>query len=238
MLWKDKVFVPKNIISLSSPGNDIKARSDLYGLSVKQLKDRLRAKRVPLLKIVACVEKREMVELLADHEGSSIGNQALARYALRASLADARRNTITEDELTSFVFNVRLRADGRLRERIHLCAWNQRQPVVTEARFGTDRKLTFTFPPNFNPFGDHFDDGFGMLLTWRLVDGGSCLQLEFNGSDGPQEYISRHPKNWGWLLMSGGTCWTSWPMPKCGEDPEIEDAAVARVLNEYNVYDH
>jgi len=236
-LWKDKVFIPKNIASLSSPGNDVNARSDLYELSVKQLKARLQAKRVPVLKIAACVEKREMVELLVEHERFSIGDQALARYALRASLADAQRNAITEEELTSFVFNVRLRADGRLRDRIHLCAWNQRQPVITEARFSADHKLTFTFPPNFNPFGDHFDDGFGLLLTWRLLDGGPCLQLEFNGSDGPQEFVSRHPKNWGWILMSGGTCWTSWPMPKPGEDPEIEDAAVARVLSSYHYID-
>ena len=49
-------------------------------------------------------------------------------------------------------------------------------------------------------------------LGWRL-DEGRIVNLLFNGHPGPQEIVCRHPRTWGWVLYSQGTCWTSWPMP-------------------------
>lgn len=48
----------------------------------------------------------------------------------------------------------------------------------------------------------------------------------------PHEYLARHPTHWGWLLVSGATVWTRWPMPPRGQDPIVEDAAVDALVQD------
>ncbi len=48
----------------------------------------------------------------------------------------------------------------------------------------------------------------------------------------PHEYLARHPRHWGWLLISGATVWTRWPMPRRGEDTTIEDTNVDSLVHD------
>ena len=68
------------------------------------------------------------------------------------------------------------------------------------------------------------------VLGWALEMGGEVVQLSFHGRNGPQEIVTRHPTNWGWVLYSQGTCWTSWEMPsREKEDPLLKDEALHRL---------
>ena len=60
-----------------------------------------------------------------------------------------------------------------------------------------------------------------MTVTWRLTHFNRVVQLSFSGQDGPQEIVSRHP-NWGWVLFSQGTVWTSFEV-------RVSGAGAARV---------
>ena len=68
---------------------------------------------------------------------------------------------------------------------------------------------------------------------------GRLIRLLFNGRPGPQEVVCRHPGNWGWVLYSQGTCWTSFAMPprEAGEtgecaDPLLRDAVLRELPSE------
>ena len=53
-----------------------------------------------------------------------------------------------------------------------------------------------------------------ITLPWRR--GGFAVarcRLIIAGQRGPQEVVSRHPENWGWILFSQGSLWTSFEMP-------------------------
>ena len=50
------------------------------------------------------------------------------------------------------------------------------------------------------------------------------MLLDSERRQGPHEVVCRHPKNWGFVLYSQGTCWTSWPMPAdWAADPLLQD---------------
>ena len=92
-----------------------------------------------------------------------------------------------------------------------------------EARFTADGRVRFTWPTDpEDPNGEAMDPfaAFGMSiesLGWQLLMEGRVVQMVMDGYGGPQELVCRHPVTWGWILYSGGTCWTSWPMPACEE---------------------
>jgi hypothetical protein len=230
ILWRDKVYVPKEFQDMVQyPGISPENRLDLFAWSVKAVRTKLLTLNVPRHRIAACIEKTDLVRLLSDHYRSSFTG-ALAKRALQLSLLDSKRCAITAEEITSFIFNIRLRADGVLGNRIRWCAWHNGRKELMEARFSTDGTVKFVYPEGYNPFGDMIDPDFRM--GWDVILNGKAIQLTFGGSPGPQELVVRHPTNWGFMLMNGGTVWTGFPMPPKGEDPHIEDAAVRHVLGE------
>lgn len=155
-----------------------------------------------------------------------------AKAALRLSLADAKRCVIAADEISSLTFHVRLRYDGPLVQAAPFDPWWQGKGCG-EARFQRDGHLTFTWPTN--PEDGEPIDPFAAMgmdvgpLHWALEMGGVNMQGDPSGqtgrvvrilfddaaASGPQEIVCRHPTNWGWVLYSQGTCWSSWPMPRC-----------------------
>ncbi|CAM9791665.1 unnamed protein product, partial [Hapterophycus canaliculatus] len=58
-------------------------------------------------------------------------------------------------------------------------------------------------------------------INWRFVERtgrrtgpkGSFLRVSIGGREVPTYIVSRHPSNWGFLLESCWTVYTSWEMP-------------------------
>ena len=163
--------------------------------------------------------------------------ESLPKAALRLSLADASRLRVTEEELVSTVFNVRLRNDGPLAHAIAFDPWWQGKGCG-EAQFTPEGRVEFTWPEVAGEVMDPFA-AMGMQnpsLGWELDLDGRLVQLLFNGHAGPQELVCRHPENWGWVLYSGGTVWASWEMPKCLDgrcsDPAMSEEALCLLPSE------
>jgi len=169
------------------------------------------------------------VNLWAQHERkiALYPHEPLAKRALRMSIADSSRRIITEDELCSFKFNIRLRGDGPLAPLLENDPW-WKGKGCGEVQFQADHTVTFQWPDNMNPFSEMMGDA--SRLSWRLPSKACYVQLLMFGSRGPQEFILRHP-NWGWMLVSGGTCWSSFPMPVRGTDSFMEDSNLVDMLD-------
>ena len=59
-------------------------------------------------------------------------------------------------------------------------------------------------------------------VSYMLENDGTMVRL----SNGVPEMVCRHPQNWGWVLCSTGTVWTSFKMVKGDhytEDENVED---------------
>mmetsp|Transcript_54892 Transcript_54892/g.108943 ORF Transcript_54892/g.108943 Transcript_54892/m.108943 type:complete len:372 (-) Transcript_54892:255-1370(-) len=166
--------------------------------------------------------------------------ECLPKAALRLSLADSRRTLITAEELTSFVFNVRVRADGPLAQAVPYDPYwmtdvdfvpssssssssSASTSACGEVRFTDDGRgncyVNSTWPRDATTLEPQ--DPFAALgmpqtpnsLEWRLEHGGGLIRLMISSRDGPCEVVSRHPETWGFILFSQATVWTSWPMP-------------------------
>lgn len=76
-----------------------------------------------------------------------------------------------------------------------------------------------------------------MRLSWRWARFGSgyndaaparkgqLLRLQVEDRCVPAYHISRHAPSWGWIMQSCWGFYTSFPMPKRGADPSLEDGA-------------
>ena len=140
---------------------------------------------------------------------------------------------------------MRLRHDGPLAQAASLDPWWQRKGCG-EARFSADGHVRFTWPVDPDDADGEPMDPFAAMgmrnatLGWELHMDGRVVQLLFSGHGGPQELVCRHPTSWGWVLYSGGTCWTSWPMPPCAEvdgrracsDPLLREEALGELPSE------
>ena len=83
--------------------------------------------------------------------------EILAKAALRLSLQDAQRTSITHEELAGLTFSVRLRGDGPLAQAIDFDPWWQ-GVGSGKAQYHADGRITFSWPPSpddgepMNPF--------------------------------------------------------------------------------------
>jgi len=187
-------------------------------------------------------------------------SECLPKAALRLSLADSRRTLITAEELTSFVFNVRLRSDGPL---ARACSYDPywmtdvdfvprssssssssaSTSACGEVRFTDDGRgncyVNSTWPRDATTLEPQ--DPFAALgmsqppnsLEWRLELGGSIIRLMIMGRDGPHDVVSRHPETWGFIIFSQATVLTSWPMPpKEQHDPVLDDGNLDNLPSE------
>jgi len=217
--FQDKKFIPGIVTGLLEPGNNRETRRDLEKLSVRELKKRCLALRIDLSH---CVEKSDLISALNNFElRTSNPNEPLAKFALRIAWADRKRTTITKGELCSLNWCIRVRRDGPLNRMSLIDPWWQ---GLSAGRviFYANGDLEFRFPEGKNPFPQMGS------LTYVLEDAGSIVKI----SVGVAEHVLRHPKNWGWMLTSGGTVWTGFEMPKLGEDALIMDDNVNSLVIE------
>lgn len=267
--WEDKAYVPASLRSMSegdflsedvAQRSDEKERQTLLGLKIRDLKVVMRSLRiqvstgeliekddfaVAIMKARRKAAKSHTETLLSRPWLLVRANETLPKAALRLSLSDARRLRVTEEELASFVFNLRLRNDGPLAHAVRLDPWWQGKGRG-EARFSADGRVRFTWPSDpDDPAAEPMDPfaAMGMRnasLGWALSMEGRVVQLLFDGNSGPQELVCRHPVTWGWVLYSGGSCWTSWTMPACTEvdgekmssDPLLRERALCKLPSE------
>lgn len=216
-MFRGKCFVPCICHRFLTPGNSKEERKDLEKMNVKALKQLCVSYR---LDASECFEKSEIISLINQRElKNSMENECLAKYAVRIAWIDRVRNTITPEELCSLEWNVRIRGDGPLAWLAS--PWWQDQPAG-KAFFKRDGQLNFSFPEPHNPFRD-----FGVpTMYYELEYFGSVVRLNV----GVQEVITRHPVNWGWIMMSGGTLWTGFVLPPRNEDPLLEDNNIEELL--------
>lgn len=253
--WADKMYVPESLRTMSEGDfltdevmtrNLQQDRQALMALKISELKNLMRSLRMQAY-VGELIEKGDFADAIMDARRKAAEtytatqlllrqphrlvkqSENLPKAALRLSLADANRLRITEDELLSLVFSVRLRNDGPLANAMQFDPWWQGKGSG-KARFSNDGRLLFTWPVDHHDPGrfawppdpadpdSHPMDPFAAMgmsdatLGWELQMNGSLVQILFDGQSGPQEVVCRHP-NWGWVFYSGGTCWTSWPMP-------------------------
>ena len=269
--WEDKAYVPASLRSMSegdfpskdaAQSSDEKERQTLMALKIRELKDMMRSLRIQV-GAGDLIEKNDFADAIMkarrkaaeSHTATQMllsrpwllvrANEALPKAALRLSLSDSHRLRITEEELISFVFNLRLRFDGPLSAAVHLDPWWQGKGRG-EARFSADGHVRFMWPSDPDDLAAEPMDPFAAMgmrntsLGWKLHMDGRVVQLLFDGHSGPQELVCRHPVTWGWVLYSSGSCWTSWTMPACTEvdgekmssDPLLREAALCKLPSE------
>jgi len=138
-----------------------------------------------------------------------------SKLAYRESLLDSSRQHVTEEELTSFIWNFRFKEQAG-EEWIATDPWWQGQEPI---------RFQFLTNGSMERYDDHkvLRD---VERKWRFVP-------ECGGRRGPQGQfvrvnhyptyiVSRHPTNWGFLMQS---CWvllTGFPLPKLGSE-ELKD---------------
>ena len=153
-------------------------------------------------------------------EAKRLRAQGKPREALRVGLADSRRDTLTDEELTTFEWNFRFKSAAG-------SGWMEEDPYWLGAASGPARV-------QFSPSGRLTASGFEMLeqrqllWSWALSRGpiGSHVQLHVDGMRVPTYVVSRHAANWGWLMQSCWVLYTSFPMPPRGADPSLDDEAL------------
>jgi len=180
------------------------------------------------------------------------------KAALRASLADAARTWLTEEELTGSEWCFRFKSAAGpswLETDAFACGL----PAV-RCRFfkdgtvlrtgdivdltGIDLRWSFA-PPSRPPEGRRHGSSVHISVNGRTVPtyaiSRQCLHLRsarcawrpLQLQHAMLRYVvSRHPKNWGFLMQSCWALFTSFPMPPKGEDPLLEDEHLAVTVEE------
>jgi hypothetical protein len=271
--WEGKAYVPASLRSMAegeflskdaAQESDEKERQSLLALKIRELKDLMRGLRIQV-SAGELIEKDDFASAIMQarrkaaesHTATQTllsrpwllvrASEPLPKAALRLSLSDAKRLRVTDEELTSVVFNVRLRNDGPLKDAARFDPWWLGKGRG-EARFTADGRVSFTWPDDpDDPAAGPLDPfaAMGMRLGprgmgWVTSMEGRVVQLLFDGHGGPQELVCRHPVFWGWVLYSAGSCWTSWTMPACTEvdgehmssDPLLREAALSQLPSE------
>jgi hypothetical protein len=89
-----------------------------------------------------------------------------------------------------------------------------------------------------NPFAFlGMEEGWMQTMTWSFEHTNHVIRLHFgvNQQSGPQELVNRHPSNWGWVLSSNATLWTSWRYDKGNNDEYVgKDEGVERLWSMNN----
>lgn len=221
-----KVYVPQVVARMLMQKNKLSHRIDLFSFSIRELKQ---LAAVYGLNVTRCFEKGDIVEVIHRREvRKKLPTECLARFALRMAVCDRTRNCLREHELCSFRWDIRVKADGPLGHMVTSDPWWSTPPGpsrTTTVFYHTDGRLTFEFsgPSAFRAILPSQE---GEAGTYSLERSGSSIRLSF----GVREHVARHPQNWGWVLQSEGSVWTSFTLPVRGTDPLLEDGTVDRLV--------
>lgn len=140
--------------------------------------------------------------------------------AFWGSLADSKRTAITVEELCSFQWSNRMKG------------WAGPDWTSNDAwwRGTCDQQGATSSTRRYKPDGTMVSAERG-AGKWRFVPQssgrhgpkGCFVRHARGGRDYPTHFTSRWSKNWGWILQN---CWgfsTSFPLPRKGLEPELED---------------
>jgi hypothetical protein len=216
--FQTKVYIPDLFRRLTCPGNKICERVDLSRLSIRQLKGQA-AKYG--LNITTCFEKTDIINVINNRElRHKLPDESLARFGLRGAIVDSTRNRITVEELCEIEWQIRVRSGGPLESLVADDPWWQGGASTTRGKFDTAGNLVFSFvgPSPFEQMlvANQHD------VSYTLDYSATFVLLSF----GVREYIGRHPDNWGFIMMSNGSLWCGFEMPKRGTDNFLEDDLV------------
>lgn len=233
-ILQGKVFVPALVTRLLMPKNKLTHRIDLFSCSVRELRQ---LAAVYGLNLTKCFEKGDIVDVIHRREiKNKLPVESLAHFALRIAVIDRTRNCLQESELCAMVWDIRLKKDGPIGHMVASDPWWASPPGPsrsTTVHFHMDGRLTFTFegPSAFRDMF-HTESGQHEGATYYMEGSGSVLALSF----GVREHVARHPTNWGWVLQSSGSVWTSFILPARGTDAFLEDGVVERLVNNSRDY--
>ena len=149
-----------------------------------------------------------------------------AHRAYVVSIEDSRRQRLTMEEITSYTWFHRMKASAGQ-------GWLESDPYwlgkpSNQRRFTENGDMACITPSD--------PDAGVEIRQWRWVSSGggrtgseqgSFIRHSVNGRDRPTQMISRHPRNWGWIMQN---CWSitcSFPLPLQGEDPDLDDDNLA-----------
>jgi hypothetical protein len=234
-LFQGKEYIPDICRSLIVDGSRGNHRADLRNMSVKEL--RLLAAKYGL-STAKCFEKDDIIALINNRElRKKLPDECLARFAVRIAYIDRKRNILTEDELCSFDWNIRVKEDGPLGYLAHNDPWWSPEllhgaapaPTTTIINFYKDGSLKFHLNGP-SPFEMLRNEGAQEAVNSYSLSTYS-LPPHVYLSFGVKEYIARHPTNWGFVLQSPGSVWTSFRMPARNDDPALEDGTVESLVN-------
>lgn len=236
ILWRDisrvvligKAYYPSIVSRLLTDGNSVHKRIDLINYSIKELK--LLAVKYGL-NITTCFEKAEIISVVNKREiKHKLKDECLSRFALRIAYIDRTRNCITEEELCSFDWNIRVKSNGALASLVPNDPWWDSSypvgiPTTTIIKFTKDSMVTFEMHGP-SPFQDMLVNN--NRTSYYIQSAGTSIYLSF----GVQELVARHPINWGFILQSSGSVWSSFIMPKCYSDPYLDDDNVFSLVKQ------
>jgi hypothetical protein len=253
--FQTKYYLRSIIKRFLTDGNRIDYRLDLIKMTIKELKSLAYSYG---LNITTCFEKADLIAVIHKREiREKLPVECLAHYGLRIAWLDRKRNYLTEEDLCSYEWNIRVRADGPLKSLVSSDPWwtdtsdtqeNENQMTETGVSHTGQRRQEeegeglvkqTTAIIKFYPNSEFQIIRNGPSFLESLMDGDPnerfTYALEKSGtilslSIGVKEYIARHPHNWGFILQSQGTVWTNYPMPKRGKDILLEDENVSFLI--------
>ncbi|CAE7647057.1 unnamed protein product, partial [Symbiodinium sp. KB8] len=153
------------------------------------------------------------------------------RTLYAACLADSRRSYIEEDELCSFTWSFRFKKSAG-RTWLALDPWWQGTGAALQLRFNRDRtvehigrSLLGSPSPEFRwKFQQASGSRHPTLRGKRPL--GSFIRMVAPWGEFPTLVVRRAPLNWGFVLESCWALYTSFPLPKRGENRDLEDESM------------
>jgi hypothetical protein len=247
-VWRDKVYVNEymRIIADGSKSEDAHRNSVCAKIksdnSIKELRVSCVKAGATGAQIAGCFEKSELVTLLYETKfehafgflrrfkearfTNNVPLQPPAMIALRMTLEDNNRQYLTDAEIHSLTFHVRIRADGQFMQLAPVDPWHLGKGV-TKVKLHANGSVEWLWAVHngetMNPFSYMMDDDSMQNMTWSLVQSGTGCHLKINEQNGPVERIVRHSSNGGWIMYSGATIWTSWETFNYEDDWEVSE---------------
>lgn len=168
----------------------------------------------------------------------ALHGQGEARAAFAFARADAQRDALTDDELTSIDWRFHFKAEAGP-------DWVRRDPywrvdggAASHIAFTRDGKLRRTPPPGEDP-----TPWPEVTITWRWArfgagrtgeEGapvGSLLRCHVEEAPVPTYAVRRHPEHWGFIIESCWGVYTSYEPPRPDDDAFAADEALLTVTS-------
>ena len=168
------------------------------------------------------VEKRDLVDMILEYENER-ALLPLPKDAMRFALVapgEVGRRTITKSDLVQIRWDHRLREEGHgLEHLVHMDSWHHGGPCCTQVQFLANGTFMYECEPGapLKFLQDHIERMGPEKATYTLSHGEILLD-----PFGIAGRILRHPTNWGYILLLPASIWTSWPMPRKGQDPFLD----------------